>query len=170
MKTLESSQIVEEIRRLAGLTQSELAVRAGTSQAAVARYENGTSHPSTATLQRLTRAAGFEVQIQLVPVRPSNLGTHRATKLRKKRGEIKSLLSLAGASNPRIFGSVARGEDSEMSDIDLLVDFDVTRGLLPILDLNSKLSQLLGERVEVSPASVMKASILESALKEAVPL
>lgn len=170
MNTLESSLIVEEIRRLAGLTQAELAARAGTSQAAVARYENGRSHPSTATLQRLTRAAGFEVQIKLVPVPASNLGSERASKLRKNRGEIKLLLASVGASNPRIFGSVARGEDSETSDIDLLVDFDVTHGLFSILDINSKLSELLEERVEVSPVSILKASILESALKDAVPL
>ena len=170
MKILDSSQIIEEVRRLAGLTQSELALRAGTSQAAVARYENGISNPSTATLQRLTRAAGYEVRVQIVPVKASNLNSKRAAKLRKKRGEINSLLARAGASNPRIFGSVARGEDAELSDIDLLVDFDTSRGLLPIIELNSKLSKLLGERVEVSPAGALKRSILENALAEAVPL
>ena len=170
MKILDSSQIIEEVRRLAGLTQSELALRAGTSQAAVARYENGISNPSTATLQRLTRAAGYEVRVQIVPVKASNLNSKRAAKLRKKRGEINSLLARAGASNPRIFGSVARGEDAELSDIDLLVDFDTSRGLLPIIELNSKLSKLLGERVEVSPAGALKSSILENALSEAVPL
>ena len=155
MKILDSSQIIVEVRRLAGLTQSELALRAGTSQAAVARYENGISNPSTATLQRLTRAAGYEVRVQIVPVKASNLNSKRAAKLRKKRGEINSLLARAGASNPRIFGSVARGEDAELSDIDLLVDFDTSRGLLPIIELNSKLSKLLGERVEVSPAGAI---------------
>lgn len=170
MKILDSSQIIVEVRRLAGLTQSELALRAGTSQAAVARYENGISNPSTATLQRLTRAAGYEVRVQIVPVKASNLNSKRAAKLRKKRGEINSLLARAGASNPRIFGSVARGEDAELSDIDLLVDFDTSRGLLPIIELNSKLSKLLGERVEVSPAGALKSSILENALSEAVPL
>ncbi len=170
MKTLNSSQIVEEVRRLSGLTQTELALRAGTSQAAVARYESGVSNPSTATLQRLTRAAGFEVRIHLVPVKASNLNSERAMKLRKQRGEINNLLSSVGASNPRIFGSVARGEDTELSDIDLLVDFDVTLGLVPIVELNFKLSKLLGERVEVSPVAVLKSSVLESALSEAVPL
>jgi predicted nucleotidyltransferase/DNA-binding XRE family transcriptional regulator len=170
MNALNSSEIVGEIRRLSGLTQSELALRAGTSQAAVARYESGVSNPSTATLQRLTRAAGFEVRIQLVPVKSSNLRSNRALKLRRKRGEINALIFSAGASNPRIFGSVARGEDTESSDIDLLVDFDVTQGLLPIMELNSKLSKLLGERVEVSPTALLKPSVLESALSEAVPL
>jgi len=155
---------------MAGLTQAQLARRSGTSQAAIARYESGDSNPSTATLQRITRAAGFEVQLNLVAVKASDLSSKRAAKLRKQRGKINSLLSEAGASNPRIFGSVARGEDNQSSDIDLLVDFDVNLGLLPIIELNQKLSELLGERVEVSPVQVLKHSVLESALSEAVPL
>ena len=155
---------------MAGLTQAQLARRSGTSQAAIARYESGDSNPSTATLQRITRAAGFEVQLNLVAVKASDLSSKRAAKLRKQRGKINSLLSEAGASNPRIFGSVARGGDNQSSDIDLLVDFDVNLGLLPIIELNQKLSELLGERVEVSPVQVLKHSVLESALSEAVPL
>ncbi len=170
MRTLDSAAIIDEVRRMAGLTQAQLARRSGTSQAAIARYESGDSNPSTATLQRITRAAGFEVQLNLVAVKASDLSSKRAAKLRKQRGKINSLLSEAGASNPRIFGSVARGEDNQSSDIDLLVDFDVNLGLLPIIELNQKLSELLGERVEVSPVQVLKHSVLESALSEAVPL
>jgi len=170
MKILDSASIISEARKMAGLTQAELARRSGTSQAAVARYENRTSHPSTATLQRLTKAAGYEVRVSLVSVSSSDLSSARASKLREKRGEIKALLAKAGASNPRIFGSVARGEDSKSSDIDLLVDFDISGGLLPIVQLNKKLSKLVGERVEVSPTSALKPSILESALSESVPL
>ncbi len=170
MRTLDSAAIIDEVRRMAGLTQAQLARRSGTSQAAIARYESGDSNPSTATLQRITRAAGFEVQLNLVAVKASDLSSNRAAKLRKQRGKINSLLSEAGASNPRIFGSVARGEDNQSSDIDLLVDFDVNLGLLPIIELNQKLSELLGERVEVSPVQVLKHSVLESALSEAVPL
>jgi predicted nucleotidyltransferase len=110
------------------------------------------------------------VHFQLKPVKASNLNSSRAVKLRRKRGEINTLLADAGACKPRIFGSVARGEDDERSDIDLLVDFDVTKGLMPIVELNSRLSKLLGERVEVSPTSILKPSVLERALAEAIPL
>ena len=79
MNTLDSAAIIDEVRRLSGLTQKQLASRAGTSQAAVARYESGVSNPSTATLQRITRAAGFEVRIDLVPVQPSDLSSKRAS-------------------------------------------------------------------------------------------
>ncbi len=83
---------------------------------------------------------------------------------------IKSLMEKSGATNVRLFGSVARGEDTKQSDVDFLVDFDLTQGLLPILKLNEALSKLLGERVEVAPAGALKAEVLKNALSEAVPL
>lgn len=72
----------------------------------------------------------------------------------------------------RLFGSVARGEDTENSDIDFLVDFDLSSGLLPILRLNEELAELLGDRVEVAPVGVLKEKeeVLKRALEEAVPL
>ena len=136
----------------------------------MARYENGPANPSTATLQRLTRAAGFEVQVRLVPAKSSDLSTDRARKLRRLRGEVVSLLEKAGASNPYIFGSVARGEDASGSDIDLLVDFDLDNGLLPIMRLNEELSLLLQEKVEVSPREILRPEVLVGALADAVPL
>lgn len=60
-----------------------------------------------------------------------------------------------GASNVRVFGSVARGEDGPDSDVDLLVDLDVrTRGLLPLGAMADELSVLLGERVDVALAAI----------------
>jgi len=76
----------------------------------------------------------------------------------------------AGASNIRLFGSVVRGQDTATSDIDFLVDFDLSKGLLPILRLNEELSDLLEDRVEVSPVGVLKEEVLKKALSEAVPL
>lgn len=49
---------MKDARRLAGLTQSELAERAGTSQAAISAYESGAKQPTVATLDRLLAAAG----------------------------------------------------------------------------------------------------------------
>jgi transcriptional regulator with XRE-family HTH domain len=50
------------------LTQRELAERAGTSQAAIARIERGRQEPSLETLQKILRAAGLELRIELAPV------------------------------------------------------------------------------------------------------
>lgn len=62
-----TAQILRQARLRAGLSQGELAVRAGTSQPAIARLESGASNPTLATLQRLVGAAGFELRINLVP-------------------------------------------------------------------------------------------------------
>lgn len=62
-----TNTIIIEARRRAGLAQGELARRAGTSQPAVARLERGHGSPTLATLERLVRAAGFDLHLELVP-------------------------------------------------------------------------------------------------------
>jgi transcriptional regulator with XRE-family HTH domain len=62
-----SESLILRARRLAGLAQSELARRAGTSQSAVARLERGHASPTVATLERLVGAAGFDLRLELVP-------------------------------------------------------------------------------------------------------
>jgi len=70
----------------------------------------------------------------------------------------------------RVFGSVARGDDTETSDIDLLVDLDPRVGLLDIVGLERELSELLGVDVDVVPAATLKPRIRDRVLREAVPL
>jgi transcriptional regulator with XRE-family HTH domain len=62
--------LIREMRRRAGLSQGELASRAGTSQPAIARLERGLSSPNLATLDRLANVAGFRLRIELVPSAP----------------------------------------------------------------------------------------------------
>jgi transcriptional regulator with XRE-family HTH domain len=62
-----AATLVKEARILSGLTQRELAERAGTSQPAVARVEQGSLSPTLATLERLLNAAGFGLAAGLVP-------------------------------------------------------------------------------------------------------
>lgn len=69
---MDIAELLATARREAGLTQQQLAERAGTSQPAVARLEAGGGSPSLATVERLVGAAGFDLRIELVP-RP----THR---------------------------------------------------------------------------------------------
>jgi len=59
--------IVQEARRRAGLTQRELAARAGTSQSAIARIERGRQLPSLETLQRILRACDLDLELRIVP-------------------------------------------------------------------------------------------------------
>jgi hypothetical protein len=58
-------QLVREARKRAGLTQAELAQRAGVPQSTVGRIESGARSPSTALVERLIRAAGFELRVGL---------------------------------------------------------------------------------------------------------
>ena len=85
-------------------------------------------------------------------------------------GGVASTLEKAGVSNLYIFGSAARGEDDLGSDIDLLVEFNLDNGLLPIMRLNEALSLLLQEKVEISPRETLRLEVLADALADAVPL
>jgi predicted nucleotidyltransferase len=68
------------------------------------------------------------------------------------------------------FGSVARGEDTDASDVDLLVDLDTGVGLLDLIGLERELSDLLGVDVDVVPADTLEPRIRERVLRESVPL
>lgn len=57
--------LVREARRRAGLTQAQLAERAGTSQPAIARYERATALPDLDTLHRIAEACGLELRLEL---------------------------------------------------------------------------------------------------------
>ena len=170
MDAFDPAVLIAEARNSARLTQIELAQRAGTSQAAVARYESRKVSPSASTLIRLLRAAGLELEVRIKKSTASDLSGDRAKKLRQLRGEIIAHMREHGASNPRIFGSVARGDDDKNSDIDLLVDFDISQGLVPIARLSRELSLLLGEKVDVAPVKMLRPSVAKNALAEAVPL
>jgi predicted nucleotidyltransferase len=69
--------------------------------------------------------------------------------LKAKREEILRVCLKYGARNVRLFGSVARGEGDEHSDIDLIIDFEPGRSLLHHAGLWLELEELLGVKVDV---------------------
>jgi predicted nucleotidyltransferase len=69
--------------------------------------------------------------------------------LRAHRDEILSIAERRGVSNVRVFGSVARGDAGPESDIDLLVDFDLTHHGLDLFGFEREVEELLGHPVEV---------------------
>ncbi|MGH9155701.1 MAG: nucleotidyltransferase family protein [Acidimicrobiales bacterium] len=75
-----------------------------------------------------------------------------------------------GARNLRVFGSVARGEDTATSDVDLLVDLDAGQGLIALAAVSRELSTLLGVHVDIIPASRLKSAMRDEVLAEAVAL
>jgi uncharacterized protein len=90
--------------------------------------------------------------------------------LREKRTEILRIAARHGASNVRVFGSVARGEADAGSDIDILVELERGRSLLDHAALMIDLEDLLGRRVDVATERGLKPQIRERILGEAVRL
>jgi predicted nucleotidyltransferase len=90
--------------------------------------------------------------------------------LREKREEILRVAARHGARNVRVFGSVARGEADERSDIDLVVEFEPGRSLLDHAALWLELQELLGCKVDVVSDRGIKPRIRDRVLREAVPL
>jgi len=72
--------------------------------------------------------------------------------LRSHKQEILRIAAAHGASNVRVFGSVARGSADPSSDIDLLIDFDPGRSLLDHVALWRDLEALLGRSVDLVSA------------------
>jgi uncharacterized protein len=87
--------------------------------------------------------------------------------LRQKREEILRIAAKHGAHNVRVFGSVARGEAEEDSDIDFLVEFEPGRSLLDQAGLVLDLEELLGRKADVVTEGGLYWLLRRRILKEA---
>jgi uncharacterized protein len=90
--------------------------------------------------------------------------------LRARREEILRVAARRGALHVRVFGSIARGDADEKSDVDFLVDLEQGRSLLDLGGLLMDLQELLGRPVDVVTEKGLKARIRNRVLEEAVPL
>jgi predicted nucleotidyltransferase len=88
----------------------------------------------------------------------------------KRRADILHIVSIHGARNPRIFGSVARGQAQPSSDVDVLVDMEPGRTLLDLIALEQELSDTLGRRVDVVTDGGMSPYLRDRIVAEAVAL
>jgi predicted nucleotidyltransferase len=147
------AKVLLAARRLARLSQADAAARAGTAQSALSAYENGTKVPTPEVLTRILSALGF---------RPSIL-------VESNRDQIIALAEQHHATNVRVFGSIARGQDKSTSDIDLLVHFAPGSSLFDLVALADDLEALLGVHVDV----VSDGGLLphhEDIVRDAVPV
>jgi len=141
-------------RRLAaGLTQRQLAERAGVPQPNVSAYESGRRRPAPETVERLAAA-----------LRPS-----AAEQLRVARPALLALAARMGLSDVRVFGSVARGDDDAQSDVDLLVHPSADTSLFDLAAFMAEAEELLGRSVDVV-SDRGRGSAMPEILAEAVPL
>jgi predicted nucleotidyltransferase len=90
--------------------------------------------------------------------------------LKTNREQILAIAQLHGASNVRVFGSVARGEARPDSDVDILVDLELGRSLFDHAQLQIDLEALLGRKVDVVNARGLRPHLRDRVLQEAVPL
>lgn len=160
------ASILRGTRRSAGVSQRHLAKVAHTSQAAIARYETGRVVPSIETLERLFDALGVRLELRAVP----RLSGPRGRVLEQHRGEILEICRRHGALSPRVFGSVARGEDRPDSDIDLLVEMEAGRTLLDLERLQIELSERLSVPVDVGTEQMLKEGISEAVHADLIAL
>lgn len=88
------------------------------------------------------------------------------------RVEVENVLRRYNATNPRLFGSVARGDANASSDIDILVDLSPGHGnlLLRIAGIGEELRRVLGMNVDVIAPSLMRNPVAATAIRDLVPL
>lgn len=140
-------------RTAAGLTQRQLAALSGVKQPLIAAMEQGTRAPSDTAKDALA---------EVLRVRPSVL-------LQARRDDVMEAVTKAGATDPRVFGSVARGDDTPGSDLDLLVTFPPEADIVTLLTLEEELADLLTVRVDVV-SSGSSGRVIERARAESVAL
>jgi len=90
--------------------------------------------------------------------------------VRAHRAEISALAERYGVSDIRVFGSVARGDADELSDLDLLVDVRPDRGLLALSAFAGEVEDLMQVPTQVATVNGLKARIRARVTAEAVPV
>lgn len=136
-----------------GLTQRELARLSGVAQPVIAAAETGRRGVSAEAQSRLDAA---------LSVRPSAV-------LERHRDAVRQAVARHHGHDAHVIGSVARGDDTPESDVDLMISFDDGTDLVDVLDLTDELERLLGTKVDVVSGRVHGA-VSDHARRDAVPL
>ncbi len=168
-----AGKLLKRARVGAQLSQTDVARRAGVAQSVVSAYESGRREPSVSTLERLVQATGHRLVLDLELSRdykPGLPSTPLGRRLRQHRRSVITCAARHGASNVRVFGSTARGEDQPESDVDLVVDLDRKAGLFELEALRRELSEILGVSVDVVPSDSLRPRVREEVEREATPL
>jgi len=174
------------LRRARGISQRELGVRVGVAQQQIARWE--ASGYRAASLERLDAVAselGYlpeDSQTAALPIAAETTGQYGATVLApsgvtpvRDLGEIaarirangKELVERFGIVGIGVFGSFVHGEQTDASDVDLLVDMPEPGGFL-FIEAADHMEQLLGREVDFVRADGLHPRLKKRVLKEAV--
>ena len=133
---MSEATVGEELRRLrreSALSQRELAARTGVPQPNIAAYESGRRQPSSETLERLGAA----------------LRVPSLERVRASRERILEVAARCRVDDVRVFGSVARGDATAGSDVDLLVHPKPDASIFDVAGFMAEVTELLGIHVDV---------------------
>jgi predicted nucleotidyltransferase len=146
-------------------------VRAGVSQSVISVYEGGRRQPSLPTLISLVEAAGCDLEVQVRPrVARSRLEGPLGRRLIEHRSRLSQVADRHGVQVLGVFGSVARGEETPTSDVDLLVIVPEGMGLVGLGRVEKELSDLLAAPVDLVPADGLKPGVRRNVLADLVVL
>lgn len=90
--------------------------------------------------------------------------------LRDRVEAVRAIIARSPFENPRVFGSVARGEDDEQSDLDLLVDIADRASLFDLARLQMDLEELLGVRVDILTADSVSPRVARDVFRHVRPV
>jgi excisionase family DNA binding protein len=155
-------------------TTAELARLYGLSRSTVARLvDRGRIPARRVGAHRRIFKADLEAE-GLLPGGGSQGRGHRLAPRRRDvlvmAARVRELAGERGATNVRLFGSVARDEADVLSDVDLLVDLEPGRSLIDLAQLELDLEALFGRRVDVGTTASLRERIRDRVMAEAVPL
>jgi transcriptional regulator with XRE-family HTH domain len=147
------AETIRHARAEAGLTQSELARRAGIRQASISKFETGRERPRPETFARILRAARVSPEVAL----------------QRNRDDVLDAVRRRRADNPRVFTIAASDETFSGADIGVLVTFRPEASMLDAAGLMLDLDRILGAPVAVI-SDRAEGRIVERVAAEAIPL
>jgi predicted nucleotidyltransferase len=164
--TQTACNLLKSCRLKAGLSQVDLSRMAGVPQSTISMYERGVREPTVASLQSLLGAMGLDLVASPRSVAP----VPSLAFVRAHATHMKELVAARGLSRLTLFGSVARGEATPSSDIDLGVSVPTGVGLYALVGLQRELSDLVGYEVDLVPFEGMKPRVKAQIERDGIEL
>ena len=93
-----------------------------------------------------------------------------AANILRIKGEVANILRSHDVKHAAFFGSLARGEQNESSDVDILVEFNGRKSLLNLIELQLDIEDALGVHADVLTYDSLVPSIKERVIKEQIPI
>jgi len=157
-----AAELEAEMRRQ-GLSAEALATRLGLPDAGIAALLDPGAPADPGRAAAAARALGRGIALTLAPERPS-------VALARHRDALREILQSRGFTDVLVFGSVARGEDTPASDLDLVADIPDELSLLAVAAIADELSEALGRHVDLAERRALQPHVRAEVEREGVPL